>query len=63
MIALAEGAEEPSLEDIQEHCRADLARYKVPRTVVFVDEVKRTPAGKADYRWAKAEAAKESTAV
>ncbi len=52
-----------SLEDIQEHCRADLARYKVPRTVVFVDEVKRTPAGKADYRWAKAEAAKESTAV
>ncbi|MCZ0911514.1 acyl-CoA synthetase [Gordonia amicalis] len=63
VIALAEGAEEPSLEAIQDHCRETLARYKVPRTVVFVDEVKRTPAGKADYRWAKAEAAKESTPV
>ncbi|GAC52731.1 acyl-CoA synthetase [Gordonia amicalis] len=63
VIALAEGADEPSLEAIQDHCRETLARYKVPRTVVFVDEVKRTPAGKADYRWAKAEAAKESTPV
>ena len=35
---------------------ADLAGYKVPRTIVFVDEVKRTPAGKADYKWAKAAA-------
>ena len=63
VISLAEGAEEPSLEEIQEHCRETLARYKVPRTVVFVDEVKRTPAGKADYRWAKAAAAKESAPV
>ncbi|MGW0039480.1 AMP-binding protein [Gordonia sp. NPDC003376] len=54
---IADGAAEPSIDDIQVFCRESLAGYKVPRTVVFVDEVRRTPAGKADYRWAKATAA------
>jgi 3-oxocholest-4-en-26-oate---CoA ligase len=31
----------------------DLARYKRPRRVVFVDSVQRGPNGKADYTWAK----------
>ncbi|WP_026919697.1 AMP-binding protein [Gordonia shandongensis] len=53
VAALNDGADEPSLEDIQEHCRKTLAGYKVPRSIVYVDEVKRTPAGKADYKWAK----------
>ncbi|MCX5043717.1 AMP-binding protein [Aldersonia sp. NBC_00410] len=43
-----------TLEDVQDHCRKSLAGYKIPRTVAFVDEVKRTPAGKADYGWAAA---------
>ena len=30
-----------------------LARYKVPRHVVEVPQVRRSPAGKADYRWAR----------
>jgi fatty-acyl-CoA synthase len=30
-----------------------IARYKLPKTFVFVDQVLRSPAGKADYRWAK----------
>jgi acyl-CoA synthetase (AMP-forming)/AMP-acid ligase II len=30
-----------------------LARYKLPRTIVFVDEMVRSPSGKPDYRWAK----------
>jgi acyl-CoA synthetase (AMP-forming)/AMP-acid ligase II len=30
-----------------------LARYKRPRHVVVVDEIKRGPNGKADYRWAR----------
>ncbi len=61
---VSDGAVEPSLDEIQQHCRETLAGYKVPRTIVFVDEVKRTPAGKADYRWAKnaAAAAEQSTA-
>lgn len=53
VVQVADGADEPSLEDLQEFCRESLARYKVPRSVVVVEEVKRTPAGKADYRWAK----------
>ena len=34
-------------------CRERLAGYKVPREVVIVEEIKRSPAGKADYGWAK----------
>jgi fatty-acyl-CoA synthase len=30
-----------------------VARYKLPRAFVFVDELVRAPSGKADYRWAK----------
>jgi fatty-acyl-CoA synthase len=30
-----------------------IARYKLPKAFVFVDHVLRSPAGKADYRWAK----------
>ena len=37
--------------------RASLAGYKVPKQVIFVDEVVRSPTGKADYRWAAAVAA------
>jgi 3-oxocholest-4-en-26-oate---CoA ligase len=30
-----------------------VARYKLPKAIVFVDEIVRSPAGKADYRWAR----------
>ena len=33
--------------------RARLAAFKAPKHVVFVERVMRSPAGKADYRWAK----------
>ena len=39
-----------------EHCRTALAGYKLPRRIVVVDTVERTPAGKPNYRWAKATA-------
>ena len=39
--------------DSTEHCRTALAGYKVPRRIVVVDDVERTPAGKPNYRWAK----------
>lgn len=32
--------------DIMAHCRAELAAYKVPKTVVFCDDLPRTPVGK-----------------
>ena len=33
-----------------------VARYKLPKAIVRRDEIVRSPAGKADYRWAKAQA-------
>lgn len=32
-----------------------IARYKVPKEIVFCSRVQRSPSGKADYRWAKAQ--------
>jgi fatty-acyl-CoA synthase len=37
------------LEEAERH----IARYKLPKAFVFVEEVVRSPSGKADYRWAK----------
>ena len=34
--------------------RERLAGYKVPKRIVFVDRLVRSPNGKSDYRWAKA---------
>jgi len=53
--------ESPTLADIEPFLREQLAGYKVPRRILLVDEVVRSPAGKADYRWAKSVAA-DSTA-
>ncbi|RVW00879.1 acyl-CoA synthetase [Rhodococcus spongiicola] len=52
VVATYAEAPELTLDEIQEHCRKTLAGYKIPRAMVVVDAVKRTPAGKADYRWA-----------
>jgi 3-oxocholest-4-en-26-oate---CoA ligase len=38
---------------LQAHVRGQLAGYKMPRTVWFVDAVGRTVSGKADYGWAR----------
>ena len=34
-----------------------MARYKLPKAFRFRDAIVRSPAGKADYRWAKEQAA------
>jgi acyl-CoA synthetase (AMP-forming)/AMP-acid ligase II len=47
-----EGAQ-PTLAELDAFVRSEIAGYKVPRSLWFVDEVKRSPAGKPDYRWAK----------
>ncbi|MEQ8484181.1 MAG: acyl-CoA synthetase [Pseudomonadales bacterium] len=39
-----------------EFAREQLAGYKAPKQVLLVDEVQRGPNGKADYKWAKAQA-------
>jgi 3-oxocholest-4-en-26-oate---CoA ligase len=45
--------DEPPTEELDAYCRKELSGYKVPRVYAFVAEMKRSPAGKADYRWAK----------
>lgn len=45
-----------TVQEVAEHCRPDLAGYKLPRRLVVVDEVVRSAAGKPDIRWARAAA-------
>lgn len=57
------GAQVPTLEEIQAHCRDHIAGYKVPRQLHVVEKIERSPSGKPDYRWATgivAEAPEES---
>ena len=56
VVEPAEGVDPPTLDDLRDHARADLAGYKLPKHLVVVDRVQRSPAGKADYRWARAAA-------
>ncbi|GAA3771015.1 acyl-CoA synthetase [Streptomyces coacervatus] len=53
VVQLREGAPRPSLEDVQSYCRTHLAGYKIPRQLVITETIRRSPSGKADYRWAR----------
>lgn len=46
------GIARPTFDDVKSFLTERLAGYKVPKTLIWVDEVKRSPAGKQDYRWA-----------
>lgn len=54
VVQLTEGAE-PDVEGLLAEAATHVARYKLPKNIVFVDQVQRSPAGKADYRWARAQ--------
>ncbi|MFD8691059.1 acyl-CoA synthetase [Streptomyces sp. NPDC059651] len=53
VVQLREGADAPTLGDVQAHCRTRLAGYKIPRHLVIAPQIQRSPSGKADYRWAR----------
>ncbi|MDT5336666.1 MAG: 3-oxocholest-4-en-26-oate---CoA ligase [Mycobacterium sp.] len=55
VVALADGAAATAGELIA-HAATALARYKLPKAVVFRPAIERSPAGKADYRWAREQA-------
>ena len=38
--------QQASEEDLQNHVKSNLARYKVPREIEFIDELPRNPTGK-----------------
>ena len=52
-VVQAREGSRPSLASLDAFVRTEIAGYKVPRSLWLVDEVKRSPAGKPDYRWAK----------
>jgi acyl-CoA synthetase (AMP-forming)/AMP-acid ligase II len=50
IAAVVEGPPGLALAAVRQHCTARLATYKIPRVVVSVEHLPRTPRGKADYR-------------
>jgi acyl-CoA synthetase (AMP-forming)/AMP-acid ligase II len=57
LVQLRPGASLDAAE-LRAFCRERLAAYKIPRETLAVERIERSPAGKADYRWA-AETARE----
>ena len=55
VVALAEGTSADA-EELIEHAAQSLARYKLPKAIVFRPVIERSPSGKADYRWAREQA-------
>ena len=43
----------PDADLLAEHARRQLSPYKVPREIIVVAEIRRSPSGKPDYPWAK----------
>jgi acyl-CoA synthetase (AMP-forming)/AMP-acid ligase II len=55
VVALAEGSATEA-DELVTHAAKSLARYKLPKAVVFRPVIERSPSGKADYRWAREQA-------
>ena len=60
VVQLRDGAA-PDADALLTEASTHVARYKLPKAFRFVDEIVRSPAGKADYRWAKEQAATEGS--
>jgi 3-oxocholest-4-en-26-oate---CoA ligase len=55
VVALAEGTH-VNADELVAHAAQSLARYKLPKAIVFRTVIERSPSGKADYRWAREQA-------
>ena len=49
-----------TVDDLMATAKQQLAGYKAPKAICIVEVVKRAPNGKADYKWARAEAEKQT---
>jgi fatty-acyl-CoA synthase len=58
IVQLREGvaADDVTTKSLLAEAEKHIARYKLPKAFKFVPNVQRSPSGKADYRWAKAQA-------
>ena len=59
VVQTSEG-ETVTAEELLEEIATSLARYKLPKAFVFRETIVRSPAGKADYRWARTQAEGET---
>ncbi|MGE4605412.1 MAG: acyl-CoA synthetase [Myxococcota bacterium] len=55
LVRLREGVS-PTEAALKGVAREHIAAYKLPKRFIFVDEIVRSPSGKADYRWARSTA-------
>ena len=55
VVAVVSIEKEKSIDEqsLVEATRKFIAGYKLPKKIIFVDEVQRAPNGKANYKWAK----------
>jgi 3-oxocholest-4-en-26-oate---CoA ligase len=54
VVALRPGTD-PADDDLRASCAEHLARYKLPKAIVRRRRVERSPSGKPDYAWARAQ--------
>jgi acyl-CoA synthetase (AMP-forming)/AMP-acid ligase II len=52
LVSINPGSPPPTVADLRDHCAAQLADYKLPKAVIVVPEIVRSPSGKPDYVWA-----------
>jgi acyl-CoA synthetase (AMP-forming)/AMP-acid ligase II len=55
VVQLRDGSD-AGAEDLLAESEKHIARFKLPKQIVLVDHIVRSPAGKADYRWAREQA-------
>ncbi|NDZ95897.1 acyl-CoA synthetase [Streptomyces sp. SID6673] len=60
IVVLADDAD-ATAGDLISHAAQSIARYKLPKSVLFRPAIQRSPVGKADYRWAREQAAGAGT--
>ncbi|RLV57256.1 acyl-CoA synthetase [Aeromicrobium phragmitis] len=53
VVAVIQEASPTSDEDLRHDLAQRLARYKLPKAFIRVDQLRRSPAGKPDYVWAR----------
>ena len=55
IVAVVSTVDNKDLDELAliENTRKKIAGYKLPKQILFTDEVKRAPNGKANYKWAK----------
>lgn len=56
ILSARDPAHRPALSELRPFLTDRLAGYKLPKAILWADEVQRSPAGKQDYRWAVATA-------